>query len=733
MNKTNYQSLYRKYRPSHLDEVVGQKHILEVLNSSLKKDMISHAYLFCGPRGTGKTSIAKLFAQSINCETQGVVACGTCSNCIEGRAGTHPDIVEIDAASNNGVEEIRSLIDRIKYTPILGKYKVYIIDEVHMLSAGAFNAFLKTLEEPPAHAVFVLATTEIHKVIPTIVSRCQRFDFSNLSNPSIEARLDYILTQESVEAEAGVNQLIASLSNGALRNALTILEQAMIVANPVITLNQVHELNGVVSPRQKYSLIQAILGDDMTRLNNEISRLLDMAVDVQRLVMDLVYTIKDTVVYQYTNTSEHAPYSEQSLVEFIAPRVATNTLLEMIETLLEYVERMKFSHNQDAYLQISLIKLFNLKNEGVVLNSPVITEVKNTVELITDFSKKKPVAEVNNPSDTVVSESKDNNHPVPLASENQLVSTDDMSYEGEIMDVDEPVHSIETPVENEEIAHIERHYVDDPLSNGSIQTDNLTSFEEKMSENHLDMVDLTEDSTPEDSIYMEEMIQYEEESISEYNVDIPIDSIQNIDVEDTNDNSSLTPEKVESMTDSKLNLDVATENQEVASMSNKGQDNPSVIDVELIVKYMVSANKDLRMIDEVGFKEISQYINDFEWAKCARLIENGTLALSGEHFIMITLDDELQAKEVMEPTHNAELIKFSSIIFNREKHIYATTKELFSKAVLRFRELHQSNNLPEPLTLQEIQREVTQQQEETHDLKLGKVMELFGNKVSIIE
>ena len=258
-----YKALYRKYRPTSFEDVVGQDHIVKALNQSLAQNKIAHAYLFCGTRGTGKTSIAKIFAKAINCLNPSEAPCNKCANCIESDKGINQDIVEMDAASNNGVDEIRNLIEQVKYAPLQSKYKVYIIDEVHMLTKNAFNALLKTLEEPPGHVVFILATTEAHKVLPTVVSRCQRYDFLRVDKGSIVKRLTHVAQQENVEIDFESKQAIAYLAEGGMRDALSILDQCLAYSEDKVTIQDIKEIYGLVSTKDKIELVKQIENKDV--------------------------------------------------------------------------------------------------------------------------------------------------------------------------------------------------------------------------------------------------------------------------------------------------------------------------------------------------------------------------------------------------------------------------------------------------------------------------------------
>lgn len=382
-----YQSLYRKYRPSEFNDVIGQETIVTALSNAVLKNKISHAYLFTGPRGTGKTTTAKLLAKAINCESQDELICGVCDNCLQAAENSHPDIVEIDAASNNGVEEIRNLIERVKFMPIVGKYKVYIIDEVHMLSLGAFNALLKTLEEPPEHVVFILATTEIHKVLPTIISRCQRYDFTRISNKQIAERLEYIVNNEHRTIEAKAPELIASLSGGGMRNALTILEQAMIFNDGLITSDSIYENNGMLIPQEKIKLFQDFKNNDLKELLSSIEIVNEKTVDVARFVMGLIASLKDGLVYKYTNDINFVDANDIDFIRYIKENYSNEEIVSMINLLLDYHEKIRFSSTPFVHLEVAFIEIYEntTKDESI----PKTVEKTSEKEII----KQEPVAE----------------------------------------------------------------------------------------------------------------------------------------------------------------------------------------------------------------------------------------------------------------------------------------------------------------------------------------------------
>lgn len=386
----SYQALYRVWRPQTFEDLVGQDMITKTLKNALATKQTTHAYLFAGPRGTGKTSCAKLFAKALNCPNQvNGDPCNECEICKAITAGRLNDVIEIDAASNNGVEEIRDIRDKVKYAPTQADYKVYIIDEVHMLSTSAFNALLKTLEEPPANVVFILATTDPHKIPATIISRTQRFDFKRITSGAILERMEYILKQKQFEYDEQALNVIARAAEGGMRDALSILDQVLSFGDNKVTLDNALLVTGSVTRENLIKYLSQVQNHETVAGLQTIHAILDEGKDSKRLLEDLINCCRDLLLYKQAPEMLEQTGSVMIDDEFknMAEKSNPETLYRYIDTLNEQQENMRYSMHQSVYLEVLTVKLAKIDGKEREASVQSLQTAPETLNELNDLQR----------------------------------------------------------------------------------------------------------------------------------------------------------------------------------------------------------------------------------------------------------------------------------------------------------------------------------------------------------
>lgn len=382
----SYKALYLKYRPQTFEEVAGQSVIVRTLKNALANDKLAHAYLFAGPRGTGKTTMARLLAKALDCDEGVGVQCNHCSNCESISDGSHPDVIEIDAASNNGVDQVRDLIEKVTYAPIKGRYKVYIIDEVHMMTDAAFNALLKTIEEPPERVIFILCTTEPYKVLPTILSRCQRFDFGKIPDEDMEKKLIEVLTKEDATYDKKGLRLVMKLADGGMRDALSILDQVLAYSSSSLREEDVLAIYGLASDLEKVDLLSSLKKGDVARVVGKAEAYLAGGIDIRRLVGELITFLKDLLIYEKTTDEslmeELSVEDARALSKLIGPKDCNSMLLEFVNAQNDF----KNVSDVRSLFELTLIRIAS-KQDKEEITKPQPKEEPKPVHVETPLPK----------------------------------------------------------------------------------------------------------------------------------------------------------------------------------------------------------------------------------------------------------------------------------------------------------------------------------------------------------
>ena len=395
-----YQTLYRKYRPKTFELVYGQDVIVKTLKNVIKNDKLSHAYLFTGPRGTGKTSSAKLFAKAINClNNKDGDACNECENCKSFNNNSNHDIIEIDAASNNGVDEIREIKNKVSLVPSMSKYKVYIIDEVHMLSIGAFNALLKTLEEPPEYIIFILATTEPQKIPATIISRCQRFDFKSISHDKMKQCLENIISKENISIDDGAIEEIINNSKGGMRDAIGLLDQASAFCNNNITANDIEELSGNISIKKIRTFLSNIMQKEYNVIFDSISNYSSNGKDFALICEKIINYIREGILYKKKINTDKILDEDKNIFD----KLSDTDLYDLIDYLSDTLIKVKNSYQKELTFEVQIIqmidKIFN--KESNVSRETSINEIK-----VENTNVPRETLKIENKTDSVIEELK---------------------------------------------------------------------------------------------------------------------------------------------------------------------------------------------------------------------------------------------------------------------------------------------------------------------------------------
>jgi len=681
----SYKALYRTYRPKDFNEVAGQKHITQTLKNALANDKVAHAYLFSGPRGTGKTSIAKILAKAVNCIKAPIDnPCNVCDNCLGIQDGTISDVIEIDAASNNGVDEIRELRDKVKYLPGYVRYKVYIIDEVHMLSQGAFNALLKTLEEPPAHVIFILCTTELQKVLPTIQSRCQRFDFKAISTNDIISKLKEIIASEKIEIEEDAIKQIATYAEGGLRDAISLLDQVYSYNPDKISLEDVNQICGAVSMQTQIDLAQALINFDSTKAIALLNDLLAQGKEVKKITLNLIEFFRDALMFSNLKKLDEASILQgNDDFKKISNELSNRKAFYIIDILSKALNDINWSNSPKIHLELAFLKIVDNEDNS---NSNVLAAIDEVEKRLHDLEKFKENIE----------------------REDKLESKEIIEKIITKAKKEEDSDDLEEPETNEE-------EFSDNLFNVP-ENGEVTLFRNDIDENNALETTINETSEDELEVDTETIVESEKMEESE-----KIEESE--EIEEKNDNEDDTP--------------IAGYDEEVKE--ELCSDISKTYDIHFVEEVLNNGDKKDKVALQNNWSNFPEIENETDSKYLASLIETGMVTASSIDKIIITFSSTTICNTLMMPTNKEIVMKIINKKFNRIINYMALPTSVFSDISREFLERYRMGEVYVKLSkiVCEGLKDVSQvEKKEINDSKpriVQDAISLFGDKVKIKE